>query len=170
MEFGWIILQLAGDMDLQSEKLLVNMITSVRIAALGTIRDEAPRVSMVTFVAAPDFSTYYVHVSRLAQHTVDMQKNKQVSLLIAEADDGRNDPQTLARLSIRGSAMFMENGEPGYSPVKKLYIERFPASEPLFKLAEFGLWCVKLKGARFVAGLSKAFNLTIETLQKVTQK
>jgi len=157
-------------MDAQSEKLLIHLITNIRIAALGTIRDEAPRVSMVTFVAAPDFSTYYVHVSRLAQHTVDMQKNKQVSLLIAEADDGRNDPQTLARLSIRGTATFMENGEPGYAPVKAMYIERYPASEPLFKLADFGLWRIKPKGARFVTGLVKSFNLAPEMLQKVAQK
>ena len=157
-------------MDIQSEKLLVNLLSNVRIAALGTIRDEAPRVSMVSFVPAQDFSAYYVYVSRLAQHTVDMQKNKQVSLLITELDDGRADPQTLASLSIRGSAVFMENGEPGYSPVKAMYIERFPASEPLFKLADFELWRIKLKGARFVAGFSKAFNLTPEMLEKVSQK
>ena len=157
-------------MDIQSEKLLVNMITNVRITALGTIRDEAPRASMVTFVAAQDYSAFYVYVSRLAQSTVDMQKNKQVSLLILESDDGRADPQTLARLSIRGSAEFMENGEPGYTPVKTMYIERFPASEPLFKLAEFGLWRIKPKGARFVMGLSKSFNLAPEILQKIAEK
>jgi heme iron utilization protein len=157
-------------MDAQSETLLIHLLTNVRIAALGTIRDEAPRVSMVSFVAAQDFSAFYLHVSRLAQHTVDMQKNKQVGFLIAQADDGRADPQTLARLSIRGSAEFMENGEPGYSPVKALYIERFPASEPLFKFADFGLWRIKPKGARYVAGISKAFNLTPEILQKVSQK
>jgi heme iron utilization protein len=156
-------------MDSESERRLVNVLANARIAALGTIRDEAPRVSMVAFVAALDFSAYYVHVSRLAQHTMDMQKNKQVSLLIAEADDGRVDPQTLARLSIRGSAEFMENGEPGYTPAKKLYIERFPASEPLFNFADFSLWRIKPKGARFVAGLAKSFNLAPETLQKIAQ-
>jgi putative heme iron utilization protein len=157
-------------MDSQSEKLLVHIIANIRIAALGTIRDEAPRVSMVAFVPAQDFSAFYVHISRLAQHTVDMQKNKQVSLLIAEADDGRVDPQSLARLSVRGSAEFMQNGEPGYTPVKTMYIERFPASEPLFNSADFGLWRIKPKGARFVAGFSKAFNLTPEILQKAAQK
>jgi putative heme iron utilization protein len=170
MACGWIIPLWVGNMDIQSEKLLVHILTNVRIAALGTIRDEAPRVSMVTFVTAQDFSAFYVHISRLAQHTVDMQKNKQVSLLIAQADDDRVDPQTLARLSIRGSAEFMENGEPGYTPVKIMYIERFPASEPLFNFADFGLWRIKPKGAHFVAGLSKSFNLAPETLQKVAEK
>jgi hypothetical protein len=157
-------------MDVQSEKLFIHIINNVRIAALGTMRDEAPRVSMVAFIAAHDYSAFYVHISRLAQHTVDMQKNKQVGLLIAQADDGRVDPQTLARISIRGTAEFMENGEPGYTPVKNMFIERFPSSEPLFKFADFGLWRIKPKGARFVAGLSKAFNLTPETLQKIAQK
>jgi len=157
-------------MDAQSEKLLVHIISNTRIAALGTIRDEAPRISMVTFIAATDLSAFYVHVSRLAQHTVDMQKNKQVSLLITEADDDRSDPQTLARISIRASAEFMENGEPGYAPVKNHYIERFPDSVPLFRLADFGLWRIKPKGARYVAGFAKAYNLSPETLQKVTQK
>ena len=157
-------------MDKQSENLLIDIISNTRIATLGTIRDEAPRVSLVAYVAAADFSAFYIHVSRLAQHTVDMQKNKQVSLLITEADDGRADPQTFARLSIRASAEFMENGEPGYAPVKNIYIERFPASAPLFKLADFGLWRIKPKGAGFVTGLSKAFNLAPETLQKILQK
>lgn len=157
-------------MDSQSEKLLIHILSNIRVAALGTMRDEAPRVSMVSFISAHDFSAFYVHTSRLAQHTVDMQKNKQVSLLIAEPDDGRVDPQTLARLSIRGSAVFMENGEPGYTPVKNMYIERFPASESLFTSADFGLWRIKPKGARFVAGFSKAFNLAPETLQKIAEK
>ncbi len=157
-------------MDTQSEKNLAQLLVNARIAALATLRDEEPRVSMVAFVPAQDFCTFYIHVSRLAQHTVDMQKNKQVGLLIAEPDDGRADPQTLARLSIRGSVEFMENGEPGYTPVKAMYIERFPASEAMFKFEDFGLWRIKLKSARFVAGLARAFNLTPDTLQKIAQK
>jgi putative heme iron utilization protein len=156
-------------MDSESEKRLVHIITNMRVAALGTIRDEAPRVSMVAFVPAQDFSAYYVHVSRLAQQTLDMQKNKQVSLMISEPDDGRIDPQTLARLSIRGSAEFMENGEPGYTPVKVAYIERFPVSELLFNNAEFGLWRIKPKGAHFLTGHAKSFNLAPEMLQKIAQ-
>jgi putative heme iron utilization protein len=157
-------------MDNESKKRLFHIVANMRIATLGTIRDGAPRVSMVAFVPAQDFSAFYVHVSRLAQHTLDMQKNNQVSMLIAEPDDGRIDPQTLARLSIRGSAEFMENGEPGYTPVKAMYIERFPASEPLFNFTDFSLWRIRSKGARFVAGLSKSFNLAPEMLQKIAQK
>jgi putative heme iron utilization protein len=155
-------------MDAQSEKLLAQIIRNTRLASLGTMRDGAPRVSMVAFIPAEDFSAFYIHVSRLAQHTVDMQKDKQVGFLIAEVDDGRTDPQTLGRVSIRASAEMIQNGEPGYTPLKDLYLARFPEAEQLFQLADFNFWRIKPKGGRFVAGFAKAFNITAETLQKVS--
>jgi heme iron utilization protein len=153
-------------MDTHSEKLLARIIRNTRIAALGTLRDGAPLVSMVAYVPAEDFSAFYILVSRLAQHAVDMQKDKHVNLMIAETDDGRTDPQTLARISIRGAAEILPAGEPGYTPIKQLYIERFPESEPQFKHDDFELWRIIPKGARYVAGIAKAYNLTPETLLK----
>ncbi len=157
-------------MDVQSEKLLAQIIRNTRVASLGTLRDESPLVSMVAYVSAQDFSAFYIFVSRLAQHTIDMQKDKRMCLLIAETDDGRADPQTLARVTIRGSAEMMEIGEPGYTPVKRQYIERFPESAMLFNLEDFGMWRIKPKGGRYVAGLAKAFNITPETLVKVAAR
>ncbi len=157
-------------MDIQSEKLLAQIIRATRVASLGTLRDEAPHVSMVPFVVVEDFSAFYIFASRLAQNIVDLQKNKYMSLMIAETDDGRSDPQTLSRVTIRGSAELMQNGAPGYTPIKVMYIERFPESEVLFKLEDFGLWRIKPKGGRFVAGLAKAYNITPETLQKVSAR
>lgn len=155
-------------MDAQSEKVLAQLIRDTRIAALATLRDDAPLVSMVAFVASEDFSSFYVFVSRLAQHTVDMQKDKRVSLLISETDDGRTDPQTLARVSIRGAAELIETGEPGYTPLKAQYLARFPESEKMFELSDFNFWRIVPKGGRYVAGFAKAYNITPETLQKVS--
>jgi putative heme iron utilization protein len=157
-------------MDVQSETLLAQILRCARVAALGTLRDDAPHVCMVEFIAAQDFSSFHIFASRLAPHIVDLQKNKQASLLIAETDDGRENPQTLARVSIRGSAELMQNGEPGYTLIKSMFIKRFPESEVLFKLEDFGLWRIKPKGGRFVAGLAKAYNITPETLQKVSER
>ena len=157
-------------MDAQSEKLLAQIIRNTRIAALSTLRDEEPLSSMVAFVPLEDFSAFYIHVSRLAQHTVDMKKKKQVSLLITETDDGRADPQTLARVSIRCSAEMLENGAPGYTPIKELYLARFTASEEIFKLDDFNFWRLRPKGGRYVAGFAKAYNVTVETLQDVSKR
>lgn len=157
-------------MDAQSEKLLAHLIRNTRIATLSTLRDEAPQTSMVAVLPADDFSAFYIFVSRLAQHTVDMKKDKRVSLLICETDDGRDDPQTLARVSIRGSAEVIENGEPGYTPLKEGYLARFPAAEQLFALTDFNFWRIKPKGGRYVAGLAKAYNITADALIKVSAR
>lgn len=155
-------------MDANSAKLLTQLIRKARTASLGTLRDGAPRISLVSIVAASDFSAFYILISRLAQHTVDMHKDKRISLMIAEADDGRPDPQTLARVSIQGVAQFMTPGEPGYGPIKSLYISCFANSERLFELRDFELWRIVPKGARYVAGFAKAYNLTSESLMKAS--
>lgn len=155
-------------MDAQSEKVLAQVIRNTRIASLGTLRDEAPQVSMVAYIYAEDFSAFYIFVSRLAQHTVDMQKNNRVSLMICETDDTRNDPQTLARVSIRGKAEMIQTGEPGFTPLKEQYIARFPESEQLFKMTDFSFWRITPRGGRYVAGFAKAFNITADALQKAS--
>lgn len=157
-------------MDAQSEKLLAHIIRNTRVASLATLRDDAPQVSMVAYITNDDFSLYHIFVSRLAQHTVDMQKDKRVALLIAEPDDTREDPQTLARVSIRGTAEIVKNGEPGYTPLRDQYLARFPQAEQLFQLADFNFWRIKPKGGRFVAGFAKAYNITPETLKKVSSR
>ena len=157
-------------MDAQSEKLLAQLIRNTRTAALATLRDEAPQTSMVAVLPADDFSAFHIFVSRLAQHTVDMKMDKRVSLLFCETDDGRDDPQTLARVSIRGSAEPIENGEPGYTPLKEQYLVRFPSAEPLFSLMDFNFWRIKPKGGRFVAGFAKAINITPQALIKVSTR
>ena len=164
----WITQQSANKftMDTQSEKVLAQVIREARIASLGTLHDEAPQVSMVAYIYAEDFSAFYIFVSRLAQHTVDMQKDNRVSLMICETDDARSDPQTLVRVSIRGKAEILQTGEPGYTPLKEHYIARFPESEKLFNLSDFSFWRISPRGGRYVAGFAKAFNITADTLQK----
>lgn len=157
-------------MDAQSEKLLAHIIRTARIASLATLRDEAPQASMVAYISAADFSAFYIHVSRLAQHTMDMQKNKRVGLLIIETDDGRADPQTLARVSIRGTAEPLQNGEPGYTPLKEMYLARFPEAQQLFKLDDFNFWRINPKGGRYVAGFARTYNISPETLKNVSAR
>lgn len=157
-------------MDAQSEKVLAQVIRSARIASLGTLHDEAPQVSMAAFICEDDFSAFYIFVSRLAQHTVDMQKDNRVSLLICETDDGREDPQTLARVSIRGKAEMIQMGEPGFTRLKEQYIARFPESEKLFNLSDFSFWRISPRGGRYVAGFAKAFNITADALHKASER
>jgi heme iron utilization protein len=156
-------------MDQQSEQSLARLIRATRIAALGTLHDGEPNLAMVAYAFADDFSAFYIHVSRLGKHTTDMESDPRVSLLIIEADDRRPDPQTLARVSLRGAAEMVPRTDPGYPQVRKIYLERFPEAEQFFSLGDFNLWRITLRGGRFLAGFGHAFNLVPEGLRKVSK-
>ena len=140
---------------------LARLVRRERVAALGTLRGGAPNVSLVAYLAASDFSAFWLRVSRLAWHTQDLQRDARVSLAIAEGDDGRPDPQTLMRVTIRGDASLPEE-EP--SSLKAEWIARFPESRITFDLADFGFWRIVPRDARFVAGLGRTFNLSAADL------
>jgi heme oxygenase (biliverdin-IX-beta and delta-forming) len=155
-------------MDQLSEQTLARLIRSTRIAALCTLHDGEPNLAMVAYSFAEDLSAFYIHVSKLGKHTADMEHDPRLSLLISETDDRRADPQTLARVSIRGTAEILPRTDPDYAQVKKLYLLRFPEAEQLFSLGDFNLWKIAPKGGRFVAGFGRAFNLVPEILIKVS--
>lgn len=155
-------------MDMQSEQTLAQLIRNTRIAALGTLHEGASNLAMVAVAVESDFSAFYIHVSTLGKHTRDMQADPRVSLLIAQTDDGRADPQTLARVSIQGRAEMLPNTDPHYPQVKHAYLTRFPEAEQLFSLGDFNLWRISPKGGRFVAGFAQAYNIVPETLIKVS--
>jgi putative heme iron utilization protein len=126
-------------------------------------------VSMVAYAPSAELSAFYMLTSELAQHTQDMRRDSNVSLLITEADDGRDDPLTLARISIRGQAAVLPVGQPGYTPARSLYLASFPRAAPLFEFGDFELWQITARGGRFIAGFGKAFNLTPEALGLAAQ-
>jgi len=132
-------------MDEQSEQTLARLIRQTRVAALGTLHEGGPNLAMVAYSFAEDFSAFYIHVSKLGKHTADMENDPRVGLLITETDDRRPDPQTLARVSLRGVAEILPPDDPGYAQVKKNYLERFPEAEQLFSLGDFNIWRITPK-------------------------
>jgi len=155
-------------MDSTSEQTLARLIRDARMAALGTIHNGEPNLAMVAVAVASDFSAFYIHVSKLGRHTADMEKDPHMSLLLTEADDGRTDPQTLARVSIQGTAEILPRTDPRYAGIRHIYLERFPDAEQFFSLGDFNLWRINPRGGRFVAGFARAFNLVPEMLRKVS--
>jgi putative heme iron utilization protein len=143
--------------------LLKKLILQERTAHLATLRAGAPMASMTLYMPAQDFSAFYVHVSRLAWHTQDMLQDPQVALSIAEADDGRADPFTLMRVTIRGSAQQLADGP------KDAWLARFPQQAIIFTLADFSFWRIAPRDARFVAGFGRIHTLSTEQLRHASQ-
>ena len=149
-------------MDADTSRALAGLIRKERITHLGTLRGAAPLVSMTLYLPAPDFSAFYLHVSRLAWHTQDMLQDPRVALSIAETDDGRADPFTFMRVSIRGDASLLQQEPPS---LRTEWLARFPEQAINFQLADFSFWKIAPRDARFVAGFGRIHNLTAEDLK-----
>ena len=148
--------------DAETALLLKNLILKERVAHLATLRNGAPMVSMTLSMLETDLSAFYVHVSRLAWHTQDMGQDARVALSIAETDDGRADPFTLMRVTVRGEASQIQdkNGK-----LKDRWLTRFPAQAINFELADFSFWKITPRDARFVAGFGRIHNLSAAELK-----
>ena len=151
-------------MDVETSRLLTRLVHGERVAHLATLRNGAPMVSMTLYMPEADFSAFYVHVSRLAWHTQDMQHDARVALSIAEKDDGRADPFTFMRVSIRGDAVQMAGGP------KDAWLARFPEQAVNFQLADFSFWKITPRDARFVAGFGRIHNVSATELQTLGKR
>ena len=154
-------------MDLRTSALLRDLIGNQRVAHLATLRGGAPMASMTLYRAQPDFSALWLHVSRLAWHTQDMAQDARVALSIAEPDNGRADPFTLRRVTLRGEALNLPNESPEHAGLKAFWLERFPEQAVNFELADFSFWKIVPRDARFVAGFGQIHNLSAAELSRI---
>ena len=147
-------------MDADTARLLAGLLRKERIAHLATLREGAPMASMTLYLAAEGFDAVFVHVSRLAWHTQDMEREARVALSVAQTDDGRADPFTLMRVTIRGeAARIADDGR-----LKAQWLARFPQQAVNFELPDFAFWRIAPRDARFVAGFGRIHNLSAAQL------
>jgi len=147
--------------DAETAALLRKLLAKERTAHLATLRGGAPMASMTLFMPERDFSAFYVHVSRLAWHTQDMMQDPRVALSVSETDDGRADPFTLMRVTVRGDALRLEGGP------KDAWLARFPEQAINFTLADFSFWKITPRDARFVAGFGRIHNISARELEAI---
>ena len=139
--------------------VLQQLIHGRMIAALGTLHQGVPFVSMVTFATARNGSLI-LHVSRLATHTQDMLDNPEVSLLITESEAVGKMPQALARATVQGRAKMLDRDSEKYADAREIYLSRFPDAAPLFEFSDFSIFVIEPVSARFIAGFGKAVTVT----------
>lgn len=135
-----------------------------RVAALGTLHDAQPFVSMVPFAPLEHGAAFVIHVSQLAAHTRDMQRHPQVSLLVMAPMAPEALPQALPRVTIQGEAQELSEDEALHPAARAAYLARFPDSEPMFGFGDFALFLIRPSSLRLVAGFAQARTLAPEDL------
>lgn len=146
---------------------LRDLLRTQQVAALGTLHQGQPYVSMVPFALRPGSTDFIIHVSQLAAHTKDMLAHPQVSLLVIAPQAPEVMAQELARITVQGKAAQVGDGTPGHAAAKAAYLARFPQSEMLFGFSDFSLFAIVPESIRFVGGFAQATTISPETLASV---
>jgi len=146
-------------MDDATREGLVSLVLNRRLAALGTLHDGSPLVSMVLYAARPNLSKLFIHVSRLALHTGGLLADPRVGLLIAEADRPNRNPLAMSRVSIQGLAHVLDPHSNDFEEAREVYINAHPNAAFNFGLGDFLLVGIRPHSARFVAGFGRIVDI-----------
>jgi putative heme iron utilization protein len=117
-------------------------------AALGTVLDGAPYVSLVMCAFDTDASPLLM-LSDLAQHTRNIKADDRVSLLF-DATAGLADPLTGARLTVQGRASPCEDER-----ALERYVARHPSAVRYRGFADFRLYRATIERGHLVAGFGR---------------
>jgi putative heme iron utilization protein len=148
-------------MDRELTSTLRQLIQGRMTAALGTLHQGAPFVSMVPYAVTGD-GNFVLHVSGLAAHTRDMLDNPEVSLLITESEASGKMPQALARVTVQGRASMLDRDSEDNIDAREVYLSRFPDAAPLFEFSDFKIFIITPVSARIIAGFGQAGSIAGE--------
>lgn len=143
----------------ESARSAASLMRRCRVAALATLRDGAPGVSMVPYALTLDPIAVIVLVSELAAHTGEMRADPRVALLITEPESDAR-PHELARVSIQGTAAPLALNDARHALARAAYLTRFPDVSGLFDLGDFHLFAIAPATIRVVAGFARAASIT----------
>lgn len=146
--------------------LLRDLLHISQTAALATLHQGDPAVSMVPFVLDAADGTLLIHVSALATHTADMQAHPAVSLLVVADASPDVPPQARPRAAISGRARFIARDSAEHAAAGAIYRARFPSAAMMFELADFSLVRIEPRAARVIGGFAQAASLAGERLQQ----
>lgn len=146
-------------MDPNTEAMLQALLTGTPVAALGTLHEGAPFVSMAPVVPAPDAVGFLIHVSRLAQHTRDLLADARMSLMLVAPLTEDQDPLALPRLTLQGMAEEIPAGSGAHAAAAEAYLARFPQAELTLGLGDFSFFLLRPAAGRLVLGFGRALSL-----------
>lgn len=152
-------------MDEERLAAIRSLLTSRRVLGLAATIDGEPAASLLPFAIAPDFGAVYVQASQLARHTRALTPGARVSLLVHGLDTADVDPLQIERLTMQATVDPLERGTDAFARAAELFVARFPSAAVTLEFADFGLFALRFRDGRYVAGFAQAFDVEPADLQ-----
>jgi putative heme iron utilization protein len=93
-------------------------------------------------------------VSRLAEHTRNLEADPRCSLLAVDAGDGPGDPLALGRVTLVADARRVTDDD-GAATARAAYLARNPDAALYIDYGDFGLWALEIAAVRWVGGFGR---------------
>ncbi|GEJ59281.1 pyridoxamine 5'-phosphate oxidase [Anaeromyxobacter diazotrophicus] len=135
---------------------LLRQLLDQRVLSLGVLVDGAPYVGLLPFALSGDLQALLVHASGLARHTRGLGDGAPWSALLHLPDDPAGDPLQVGRVTLSGEVRRLAEGTPEHEAAKARFLARFPDAARTFELADFGLYALRVRAGRLVAGFARA--------------
>jgi putative heme iron utilization protein len=115
---------------------------------------EHPFVTLVS-VAFDGKGRALLLLSRLAEHTANLEANSRASLLVSEAADaaGGTDPLALGRVTLVGPCGRVPEGD--VDACRDTFLARHPEASTYASFADFGFFRLEPEHVRYVGGFGR---------------
>jgi putative heme iron utilization protein len=133
------------------------LVASTNVATLAThSADGYPWASLVAFASLDDGSPV-LFVSRLAEHTRNLDRDPRASLVVA-APHPREDVLASGRVTLAGTA----ERPPAelVAPVQDAYVAAVPSANAYIDFRDFSLWVLRVDRVRWVGGYGRMDSAT----------
>lgn len=123
-----------------------------RTATLASLGETGPEASLAPF--AIHGAELLLHLSGLARHRRNLEREARLGLLIAAAEHETESPLALPRLSLSGRIAAIDTAD--LPAARAAYLARIPEAEPLFAFADFSLFSLVADDIYWVGGFGAA--------------
>lgn len=125
-----------------------------------------PNASYAVYVKVD--GKYYVFISELAEHTHNIRKNNQVSILFIENEKDAQHLFARQRVTQLCEACVINRDEEGYQHIMQLFSYKFGKfMKMLEEKQDFHLFCLHPVKGSYVAGFGRAFAIENEDLKQI---
>jgi len=105
-----------------------------------------------------------LHLSKLARHTANIERNPNIGLMICTPETEGASPLSLPRLSMQGEIALVAGDQ--LQAAQAAYVQQIPDAEPLFSFADFKLFEFSAARIYWVGGFGKARRVSPGQWQK----
>jgi len=149
-------------MDDASLRLLRHLLADTRLMSVAVVVEGEPLAGVVPFLAAADFGSLVVHVSRLARHSRGLEAGAAWSGALQEPDRADLDALAVPRLILSGRVE--EIAPEDADALGAAWAERFPSAAMTLALGDFRFRRLRVESGRLIAGFAQAAGVSARVL------